>query len=34
VTLMDGENGVGLLTGGSIREAALICDALGLSETL
>jgi len=34
VTLMDGTEGAGVLTGGSIREAALICEALSMSEDL
>jgi hypothetical protein len=34
VTLMDAHRGVGLLTAGSIREAALIADAAGLSASL
>ncbi len=34
VTLADGAKSVSLLTAGTIREAALICDALSLSEEL
>ncbi len=34
VTLMDGTRGVGVLTGGSVREAALICDALSVAEEI
>lgn len=34
VSLIEGSCAVGLLTKGTLREAILICDALGLSETL
>jgi hypothetical protein len=34
VSLMEGSRGVGVLTAGTVREAVLICDALGFSEDL
>lgn len=34
VSLIEGTRAVGLLTKGTLREAILICDALGYAETL